>query len=386
MLPGMIYLDNNATTPLHPAVLEELGGDLRDLWANPSAMYRSGREAAKRLACARLAVAERLGVTPDEVVFTSGGTESNNAVIASAKQSWPARRRLVIGATEHPAVTEPARRWEEQGGWVTRVPVRRSGEIDVRALQGILDKGDTALVSIMWANNETGVIAPMEEIVDVVHAGGALLHTDAVQAAGKLRLDLRAVPVDFLSLSAHKFHGPKGIGALFASRRVRFEPLLLGGGQERGLRGGTENVPFAQALATALISACEAGHARVREMRDSFEQAVVGATGALVNGDGARRLDNTSSLTFPGLDAAGLLIMLDERGVSCSAGSACHAASVHPSPVLEAMGFDAGHAASTLRFSFSAFNTMEEARQAAEIVISVAARLADLTAGGPVLM
>ena len=382
----MIYLDNNATTQLHHAALKEMNISLRDDWANSSAAYRSGRETNKKLQSARQTVAEALHATPQEIVFTSGGTESNNTVIESAKLAWPNRPRLVIGATEHPAITEPALRWEAEGGLVTKVPVGKDGIIDLAALEEILGRGDTALVSIMWANNETGVIAPMSEIVEVAHKHGALMHSDAVQAVGKLPIDLRSVPLDFLSLSAHKFHGPKGIGAMFISQRARFRPLLLGGGQERGLRSGTENTPAAQALSIALMKSQEAHRSTVQLMRDAFEQQVISATGALLNGHPTQRLDNTSSLTFPGLDAAGLLIMLDERGVCCSAGSACHSASLHPSSTLEAMGFDADHAKSTLRFSFSRFNTMEEAHTAAEIVIDVVAKLREMTAGGPVIV
>ncbi len=382
----MIYLDNNATTPLDPKVWSHLSGFLKDNWANPSSSYKSGRQAAKMLTAAREMVSLYLAVDRDSIAFVSGGTEANNSIIASAKTRWPSRRRLIIGATEHPSISEPAKRWRGDGGYVTTTTVDSSGIIDLHALEETLSKGDTALVSIMWANNETGVIAPMREIVALAHQYGALVHSDAVQAVGKLSIDLATVPLDFLSMSAHKFHGPKGIGAMFIGKNVPFHPLILGGGQELGLRSGTENTPAAQALGLALMESLEVRKLDVRLIRDAFEQRVISTTGALLNGHPTQRLDNTSSLTFPGLDAAGLLIMLDERDVCCSAGSACHSASLHPSPVLEAMGFDADHAKSTLRFSFSRFNTMEEAHTAAEIVIDVAAKLREMTAGGPVIV
>lgn len=380
----MIYLDNNATTQLDPVVLEAVTTTLREGWANPSAGYTGGRKNALALRVARAMIEEKLQAEKDSLVFTSGGTESNNAVIESAKSRWPTRRRLIIGATEHPSVNEPAKRWENDGGYVTRVPVNAGGIIDLMALEDVLKKNDTALVSIMWANNETGVLSPMNEIVQLGHAHGALVHTDAVQVVGKMAVNLRELPVNYLSLSAHKFHGPKGVGALYVRKGSPFHPLIVGGGQELGLRSGTENLAGIVGMSFALDQGWE--HEEVKRMRDTFEQRVIAATGAVRNGHPTHRLDNTSSLSFPGLDAPALLIMLDERGVCCSAGSACHAASVHPSPVLEAMGFDAAHAGSTLRFSFSRFNTMSEATEAADIVSDVVARLRAMTSGGPVIV
>lgn len=381
----VIYLDSNATAPSDPQVVAAMQPFLSDCFANPSSNYRAGRQVHAVVEQARHQVAALLNAVPDEILFTSGGTESNNAAIESAIMFWPQRRHLVIGATEHPAVAEPAQRWLRRGGEVTVIPVNCRGLIDLEALRQAI-RPDTALVSIMWANNETGVLAPMAEIVEIAHTAGALVHTDAVQAVGKVCVDLREVPVDFLSLSAHKIHGPKGMGALYVSRRVRFEPLLLGGGQEGGRRSGTENVPGIVGLGMASELMQPPHLAFVRELRDAFERRVIMATGAVMNGDPQQRLGNTSSLCFTGLDAAGLLILLDEKGVCCSAGSACHSASLHPSQVLAAMGFDAAHAASTLRFSFSRFNTMPEVLQAADLVIEAVAKLRDLSAGGPVMI
>ncbi len=376
----MIYLDNNATTQPDPAVVEAMLPFLRGDFFNPSAAYRPARVVRAALEEARAQVSVLLGCAPEEVIFTSGGTEADNAAIDSARMFWPARRRLVIGATEHPAVLEPARRWERDGGLVTRVRVDADGVIDLDALRGALSEGDTALVSIMWANNETGVIAPMQEIVEIAHSAGALLHTDAVQAAGKISLDLAASPVDYLALSGHKMHAPKGVGALFISKRVRFRPSITGGGQEHERRGGTENVAGIVALGAAAEIAArhlsDGSHARVVAMRDRFEQVVLEALPETrLNGSREKRLGNTSSLSFPGIDAAGMVILLDEKEVCVSAGAACHAGAVHSSHVLEAMNIDAN---GSLRFSFSRMNTEEEADTAASEVVAAARKLRSL--------
>lgn len=389
----MIYLDNNATTPLDPAVLDAMLPFLSEHHANPSASYRPARVARAAIDSARGQVATLLNAAGEEIVFTSGGTESNNAAIESARMFWPARRRLVIATTEHPAVTEPAHRWEQEGGEVIRVPVGRDGVIDLAAFETAVAQDGVALASVMWANNETGVIAPMDELVRIAHDSGVLIHTDAVQAVGKLHIDLAETPVDYLSLSGHKFHAPKGVGALFVSRRVRFRASMLGGGQEHGRRSGTENVAGIAGLGCASELAMShvtgGGGADIARVRDAFEKQIFAALPeTIVNGHREQRLGTTSSLCFPGIDAAGMLILLDDKGICCSAGSACHAAAVHPSPVLEAMGRDATHASSTLRFSFSRFNTTEEARRAADDVVATARKLRELKAGedGPVIV
>jgi len=374
---------------MDPAVLEAMLPYLRDHFANPSASYRPARTVQRAVQAAREQVATLIGAGPEEIVFTSGGTEADNAAINSARLYWPQRRHLVIATTEHSAVIEPARRWEEDGGMVTRVPVGPDGLISLDALRLAVRPGETALVSIMWANNETGVIAPIEEIARVAHEAGALMHTDAVQAAGKLAIHLRSLPIDLLSLSGHKMHAPKGIGALFVSKRVRFQPSMLGGGQEQERRGGTENVPGIIALGKAAELATAADQAAIAVMRDLFEARLQSVLpGVSVNGHAAPRLAGTSSLSFPGIAAAEMLILLDERGVCCSAGAACHAANAHPSHVLEAMGLDAGHAACTLRFSFSRFTTVAEVREAAGHVIAAAGKLQAMKADeeGPVVL
>ena len=385
----VIYLDSNATSPIDPQILEAMLPYLRDDYANPSASYRPARRVQKAIHTAREQVANLIGASAEEIVFTSGGTESNNAAIASARMFWPERNHLVIGASEHPAVLEPAKRWATDGGTVTIVPVHRDGLIDLDALRKAVRPGHTALVSVMWANNETGVIAPVESIGQIAHAAGAMMHTDAVQIVGKIPMTLQSIPIDFLSLSGHKFHAPKGIGALYVSRRARFQPSMLGGGQEEGRRSGTENVPGIIALGAAASLMSSTDHAVVSAMRDDFEDRVRSALPDIaLNGHPTQRLPGTANLCFPGVSAVEMLILLDDRGICCSAGSACHTANVHPSPVLEAMGYPAEHAASSLRFSFSRLNTPAEVKGAADHVIAVARKLRALkgSCDGPVVL
>lgn len=370
----MIYLDANATTPVDPAVLEVMMPFWRENPANASASYAAGRKARKAVEAARDQVAALIGGEAREIVFTSGATESINAVHASVRHLWPEKRLLITTKTEHAAGLECAERWEHHGGEVRRLGADRHGLIDLAELREALQSNDAALVSVLWANNETGVIQPMAEIAALAHEHGALVHADAVQMIGKAPL---VAKVDFMSLSGHKFHAPKGIGALFVSQRVRFEPLIIGGGQEGGRRSGTENVPGIVGLGKAAelaMSACSS------ELRDAFEAQMVSEwPQAVIHGVRTPRLPNTSSLCFPGIDAAGMLILLDQVGVACSAGSACHTASLHPSHVLEAMGYEARHAASTLRFSFSRMNTMAEVTEAVAKVLQAARKLRELT-------
>jgi cysteine desulfurase len=375
----MLYLDHNATTPLRADIALAMAELQSRVFANPSASYRAGREAARVLADARARVATALRAEPEHVIFTSGGTEANNTIIESAWQQRGTRTRLIIGATEHPAILEPAKRWAARGGELSIVRVDRFGIIDLKALESLLAKEDTALVSVMWANNETGTLAPMADIVRLAHTAGVPVHSDAVQAFGKVPLD---VQVDYLSISAHKFNGPKGIGALYVHPHARFTPLMLGGGQERGLRSGTENVIGAHGMAMAAAFTLNEA---MRAVRDAFEQRVIASTGAIINGHRVQRLPNTSSLTFSGVDAAALMILLDEQGLACSAGSACHSAALHPSQVLAAMGCDADHARSTLRFSFGHEHSINDAVRAAEVVIAAVARAQELNAGGCVV-
>lgn len=383
----MTYLDSNATTQVDPRVVEAMLPYLTEHYANPSASYRAARHVRKAVETAREQVAALIGCHPEELVFMSCGTESNNAAVFSALTLHsPNRRHLVTVKTEHSAVLEVAKRWVEEGNPTTFLDVDEGGLVHPEEWSRCVKPGQTAVVSVMWGNNETGVMQPIEEIVQFVHERGVLFHTDAVQAVGKVRMSMKDLPVDYLSLAGHKFHAPKGIGALYVSKRVRFKPWMLGGGQEFGRRSGTENVPhivgLGKAAALMLEELQQGDDTRVRDMRDAFEQHVTTALpDTVINGNRSHRLHTTSSITFPGVDAPGLLILLDERGIACSAGSACHTASLHPSHVLEAMGLDARHAGSTLRFSWSRFNTVEETLKAAETVVSCARKMRELGLG-----
>ncbi len=369
----MTYLDANATTPPDPRVVEAMIPFLTLHFGNASASHAAGRKARRAVEAARSQVATAIQARPDEIVFTSGATESINSVLLFAQQQWPARPLLIISTVEHAAAIEGALRWEQCGGRVKRVPVDANGLVRLDALKAALEPGQTALVSMIWANNETGVVSPMSEIVALAHEAGALVHADAVQMVGKLPVDVDAMPVDYLSLSAHKMHGVKGCGALFVSRRVPFSALLIGGGQEFGRRSGTENVPGIVALGKAAELAGEVSTHDLAVLRDEFERyLIVGWPGAVIHGGRSDRLPNTTSICLPGVDSAAMLILLDQRCIACSGGSACHTSLLHPSHVLEAMGFDAKHASSTLRFSLSRMNTRDEVMAAAAEVIRTA--------------
>lgn len=389
----MIYLDSNATTRIDPAVVDAMLPFLTEHHGNPSSGYRAGRLVKRALGEARAQVARLLNAEPDEITFTSCGTEAMHAVFEELRFDAPRGRRIISARSEHSAVIEPLLRWQRDGGEVVWLPVDSQGRVDLAALEAALDEGPAALVTLMWANNETGVTHPVDEIVRIARARGVPVHTDAVQAVGKLELDVRACPVDYLSLSGHKFHAPKGVGALFTRNGARMRPWLLGGGQESGKRSGTENVSGIVALGAAAEIAgrhmMDGGVDRVRRMRDEFERSLIERfPDAMVHGGEAERLPNTCSVCLPGLDAAGLLILLDQRGVCASAGSACHSAALHPSHVLEAMGFGAEHAASTLRFSFSRFNQeaeVEAALDALEQAVEKMRRERGRLAGGVVV-
>ena len=335
-------------------------------------------------------MAALLHCEPVEIVFNSGGTESCSSAIFSALTLEKRRTHLVTSKSEHSAVLELSKRWADSGHPVTEVDVDRGGRVSIPELRGATKAGQTALVSVMWANNETGVINAVADAVEAAHHHGALFHTDAVQAVGKLPISLRDVPVDYLSLSGHKFHAPKGVGALYISKRVRFKPWMLGGGQESGRRSGTENVPGIVGLGAAADlmrqDLAHGGEDRIGEMRDTFERAILSALpDTIVNGDCNHRLKTTSSMCFPGVDAAGLLILLDERGVACAAGSACHSAALASSHVLDAMGCDAAHGQCTVRFSWSRMNTLADTEKAAAIVVACVQKIRALQSGsGPV--
>lgn len=360
----MIDLDANATTAILPEVLDEMLPWLRGGHANPSGAYAGAKLARKAIDRAREQVAQLIGAEPEEIIFTGGGTESVNTGLHSL-DALTNGGVAVVSAIEHSAVLRCVESFSRP---VKTVAVGTGGRLELAAIEQALE--GAAYLSIMAANNETGIIQPLAEVVVMARAAGLAVHTDAIQAAGKMPVDVRGLGVDLLSLSGHKFHGPKGVGALYVRQGLRFSPMLHGGGQEAGRRSGTENtaciVGMGAAAACAHHFLTSDGAARLAGLRDEFEtKALAEISGITVNGDGDHRLPNTSHLSFEQCDAAGLLILLDEMGVACSAGSACMTGKQRPSHVQLAMGIPESRAKSSLRISFSRLNTPEEAIEAA---------------------
>ena len=375
----MIYLDNAATTALHESVLERMLPYFGVDFGNPGSVHAAGRTALYAVMDARATVAECLGCTPRQIVFTSGGTEADNQALATGAEFGRGahRMRMVASSIEHPAVLRALDYWEAQGFAITLVNPDETGVVSARAIEAVLDD-DVCLVSVMSANNETGVLQPVSEIAQAAHGAGALFHTDAVQAAGHVRLNAEASGIDMLSISAHKFHGPKGVGALVCRTREGAEPLIYGGGQERGRRSGTENVPGIVGLAAALEEACETMEedaARVRRLRDCLEEQLGQIEGAYVVGKAAARVPGISNVCFEGLDHQALIPLLDARGVCASAGSACSAGAVKISHVLRAMGVSESLAKGSVRFSLSVDTTQEDGDAAAVTMHEIASPL-----------
>ena len=359
----MIYLDANATTPLLPEVLEAMLPWLREGFSNPSGAYAGAKLARRAIDEARGQIGELIGADAGEILFTGGGTESVNTALHSLDQ-LAGQGAAVVSAIEHSAVL---RYVESRSRDYLKVPVNSGGRLEMTDLAVALD--GAGYLSLMAANNETGIIQPLREAVEMAHQRGLPVHSDAIQSVGKIPIDVRELGVDLLSMSAHKFHGPKGVGALFVREGLRFKPLLEGGGQESGRRSGTENtagiVGMGAAAAAWRRDSCES----LAQLRDAFEAIVLAEiSGIYVNGDRHHRLPNTSHLSFDHCDAAGLLILLDEAGVACSAGSACMTGKQKPSHVQVAMGIPAVLAKSSLRLSFSRLNTLDEALTAAAAV------------------
>ncbi len=372
-----VYLDHNATTPPAPAVVDAMLPFLRERWANPASLHRAGASLRRDLDAARRQTAGLLGADPAEIVFTSGATESNNQAIAGAWEAAGRALRIITTTVEHPSVRNPCHHLRDLGATVVEIPVDRGGALDLEALRRALAAGP-ALVTIMAANNETGVIFPLAEIAAATQAAGALMHTDAVQMAGRLPIDLRALRVDLLSLSAHKFGGPKGVGALFRRRGTRLEPLLRGGAQEGGLRGGTANVPGIVGMGLACALAQEhlgAMGTRVRALRDQLEAGLLArCPDAIVHGAG-NRLPNTLNIRFGGVEGESLLYRLDDAGIAASSGAACSSGTMAPSAVLLAMGVPAPEAARAIRFSLGRENTAAEIAYTIEQTASLVATL-----------
>jgi cysteine desulfurase len=358
-----IYVDNNATTQVAPEVVEEMLPYFTQFYGNPSSMHTFGGNVGMKIKEARAKVADMLGAQPEEIVFTSCGTESDSTAIWAALRGNPEKRHLITSKVEHPAVKNLAEYLSRHGYRVTFVPVDGYGNLDLDYLYDHLSD-DTALVSLMWANNETGVIFPIEEIAAKTHARGIVFHTDAVQAVGKIPIDLANNHVDMLSLSGHKLHAPKGVGTLYIRRGTKFAPFLLGGHQERGRRGGTENVASIIGLGKAAELAADhmaEENQRVRALRDKLENELLARIpNSMVNGDRSNRLPNTSSIAFEYVEGEAILLMMDEFNICASSGSACTSGSLEPSHVLRAMDVPFTAAHGSIRFSLSVYNTEAE--------------------------
>ncbi|MBL6763535.1 MAG: cysteine desulfurase NifS [Verrucomicrobiae bacterium] len=374
------YFDNNATTRIAPEVTESMMPFLTDLWGNASSAYRFGADVARAIRRGRERVAELVNAEPEEIVFTSCGTESNNAAWQAALLTQPNRRHIITTAVEHSANMKFGEHLQRRGYEVTFLPVEPDGSLDLHLLEKTI-RPETALVSTMWANNETGVVFPIEEITAICHSRGALFHTDAVQVAGKLPIDVRLTHVDYLSLSAHKLHAPKGIGCLFVRRGAPYTPYVVGGGQERGQRGGTENVPYIVGFGTAADLAAKHlndENTRVRALRDRLENTILQKIPRTSrNGAKALRLPNTCNLAFHGVEAEALLLMLDQAGICAATGSACKTGSIEPSHVLTAMGLPATLAKASLRLSLGLYNTDADVDYLLEKLPPIIARLRD---------
>ncbi len=368
-----IYLDNNATSPIHPAVLDAVASAMRDGFGNASSVHREGQLARRALEEARDAVGALVGTKPREIVFTSGGTESNNAAIFGLVPPGDAHH-IVTTAIEHPSALEAVRKLEARGCRVTRVGCEASGAVSAaRMIEAI--RPETALAVMMLAQSETGVLQPVEEVAAACRARGIPLHCDAVQAVGRIRVDLERLGADTVAFSAHKMHGPKGIGALRVRTGLTLDPLLVGGAQERRRRAGTESVPLAVGFGAAARLAMEEGRAeQVAALRDHLERSILASVPhARINGGGAPRLPNTVNVLLPKCDAEAIVIALDLRGIAASTGSACSSGRVEPSRVLIEMGLSEEDARSSIRLSLSRFTTREEVERAAAILADVVA-------------
>ena len=355
-----IYVDNNATTRVAPEVVEAMLPYFSEYYGNPSSMHTFGGTVGQYINEARSKLAALLGASPEEIVFTSCGTESDSTAVTATLRSYPDKKHIVTSRVEHPAIKNLYEYLAKTGYRVTFVPVDGKGLLDMDFLVSSLSK-DTAIASFMWANNETGVIFPIDEIAAILSERGIVFHTDAVQAVGKVPIDVRKTRVDMLSLSGHKLHAPKGIGALYVRKGTKFSPFLIGGHQEKGRRGGTENAASIIGLGRAsefVTAHMEEENTRVRALRDKLEaQLTQKVPSTFINGDRQQRLPNTSSIAFEFVEGESILLMMNEFGICASSGSACTSGSLEPSHVLRAMGVPFTAAHGTIRFSLSIYNT-----------------------------
>ena len=358
-----VYLDNNATTQVAPEVLEVMLPYFDKLYGNPSSMHSFGGQVMQEIRKAREQLAALLGASTQEIIFTSCGTESDNAAIRSALASCPDKKHIVTSRVEHPAVRALCAHLATQGYRVTELPVDGEGRLDMQQYARALSP-DTAIVSLMWANNETGMIFPIEQAAQMARERNILFHTDAVQAVGKIPINLADTPIDMLSLSGHKLHAPKGIGVLYVRKGTKFSPFLVGGHQERGRRGGTEATPSIIGMGVAAELAqkkMDIENSYVKALRDRLENTILNTVAnTKVNGDRENRLPNTTNISFEFVEGEGILLMMDEFGICASSGSACTSGSLQPSHVLRAMGVPFTMAHGSIRFSLSVYNTDEE--------------------------
>ena len=379
----VIYLDNNATTKVAPEVVEVMMPYLSEFYGNPSSMHSFGGNVASKIKEARQHAANLIGASPGEIIFTSCGTESNGTAIRAAIESNPDRKQIVTSRVEHPAIKNLYETLSKKGYHVIFVPVDNDGRLDLDYLYKSLND-DTAIVSLMWANNETGVIFPVEEISREVKDRGIIFHTDAVQAAGKIPIDVGTTGIAMLSLSGHKFHAPKGIGVLYVRKGTKFSPYMIGGHQEEGRRGGTENVASIIALGKAAELAKQNldqnGYTAVGDLRDKLETALLGRiTNSMVNGDKEHRLPNTTSIAFEYVEGEAILLLMNEHGICASSGSACTSGSLEPSHVLRAMGVPFTAAHGSIRFSLSRYTTAGEIDFVIEKMPPIIERLRELS-------
>ena len=380
---NVIYVDNNATTMVAPEVLEAMLPYFSTYYGNPSSMHSFGGEVAAKISTARENVARLIGAQPDEIIFTSCGTESDSTAIRAAIESYPDKKHIVTSRVEHPAVKNLYEALSKKGYRTTLVPVDDRGRLEIDYLYDSLSD-DTALVSIMWGNNETGVLFPVEEISRQISSRGILFHSDAVQVAGKIPIDVSQTGVDMLSLSGHKFHSPKGIGVLYVRKGTKFSPFLIGGHQEKGRRGGTENTASIIGLGKAAELAAKHlkanGYKPISQLRDKLERNLLDKIpNAMVNGDTENRLPNTCSIAFEYVEGEAILLMMNEHGICASSGSACTSGSLEPSHVLRAMGVPFTAAHGSIRFSLSRYNTEDEIDKILEVLPPIIERLRELS-------
>lgn len=379
---SMVYVDNNATTQIADEVREAMLPFLTDLWGNPSSMHTFGGQIKKHVEKAREQVASLIGAEdPQEITFTSCGSESNNLAIRGGAEAMDKPPHIITSKVEHAAVSGPCHYLEDRGFRLTKLDVNEIGELDTATLFQEIKAGKS-LTSIMWANNETGVIFPVSQIGELVHEFGGIFHTDGVQAVGKIPMHVQEMPIDMLSLSGHKLHAPKGVGALYIRRGTKVKPLVLGGHQERGRRAGTENVPYIVGLGVACDLAAkhlEEENNRVKALRDRLEQGILASCpGARVNGGGPR-LPNTTNISFDFIEGEAILLLLDDCGICASTGSACASGSLEPSHVLRAMNVPGTAVHGSIRFSLSTYNTDADVDVVLAELPKVVQRLRDLS-------